>query len=93
MAAADKEPLTRRLLKAEAMQRVCDKLVELGFQLQVRASEALAAEAIAILVEEHPREACSIHSIGIGIEMGIGIGIEEHPREACSIHSEYLRPL
>ena len=56
VAAADKEPLTRRLLKAEAMQRVCDKLVELGFKLQVCACEALAAEAIASFVEEHPRE-------------------------------------
>ena len=39
VAAVDKEPLLRRLLKAEAMQRVCDKLVELGFRLEIRASE------------------------------------------------------
>ena len=56
VAAVDKEPLLRRLLKAEAMQRVCDKLVELGFRSEVQASETLAAEAIAGFNVEHPKE-------------------------------------
>ena len=56
VAAVDKEPLLRRLLKAEAMQRVCDKLVELGFRLDIRPSETLAAEAIAGFIAEHPQE-------------------------------------